>query len=58
MVAPTPEVLRTLAPQARDVREVAVLETTQVGTTIGQRPSHIGDRQLVVWIGTIDAPVA
>lgn len=58
VVASSPEVLRTLAPHARDVREVAVLRTTQVGTTIGQRPGHIGDRRLVVWIGTIHAPVA
>ena len=30
-----------------------VLDTTQLGTTIGQIPSHIGPRRLTVWVGTV-----
>ena len=53
VVAPSTEVLAVVAPDATDLREVVVLDTTQLGTTIGQIPSHIGPRRLTVWIGTV-----
>lgn len=58
VVAPSPEVLVVLAPEATAVREVVVLDTTRVGTTIGQVPRHIGPHRLTVWVGTIVPPVA
>lgn len=58
VVAPSAEVLGEIAPAATDVREVVVLDTTQVGTTIGHMPEHIGGRRVTVWVGTIAPPVA
>ncbi len=58
VVAPTREVLETLAPDAVDLRTVRILQTSAVGTTIGRPPQAVGDHTLTVWIGTLEPPVA
>ncbi len=58
VVAPTRQVLISVAPGAVNVREVVILQTSQVGTTIGQRPRDVGDRRIVVWVGTVLPPIS
>ena len=58
VVASSPQSAALAPSWPANVREVVVLDTTQVGTTIGQMPSHVGGRRLTVWIGTITPPVA
>ena len=58
VVGPTREVVETLAPDAVDLRPVTVLQTSQVGTTIGRPPGAVGDLSFTVWVGTVPPPVA
>jgi hypothetical protein len=58
VVGPTREVVEALAPEAVDLRPVKVLQTSQVGTTIGRPPGAVGDLSFMVWVGTVPPPVA
>ena len=57
VVATTEATVRELAPTARNLREVVILQTSQVVRTIGRAPDSVADHRLVVWVGTVDAPV-
>lgn len=58
VVAPTREAVEALAPDAVDLRPVTVLQTSQVGTTIGRPPGAVGELSFTVWVGTVVPPVA
>lgn len=57
VVAPNVEVMSELAPTATALREVVILQTSSLGTTIGQVPSFIGDHHLSVWVAEVRPPL-
>ena len=53
VVADSREAVLDLAPRAADLRPVVILQTSMVGTTIGEVPSAVADHSVTVWVGDV-----